>query len=87
MEANKRKNKSSIILIIALLITTSCFGVVSYVIYNDYNRLEAKESMLDNNPELKRMYSANDNNTEVLYFEEAIATIYSFTNEPKIIKL
>lgn len=50
------------------------------------DRLEAKESMLDNNPELKRMYSANDDNTEVLYFEDAIATIYSFTDEPKIIK-
>ena len=51
------------------------------------DRIEAKESMLDNNPELKRMYSANDDNTEVLYFECAIATIYSFTEDPKIIKL
>ena len=31
-------------------------------------RIEAKESMLDANPELKSMYSADDDNTEVLYF-------------------
>lgn len=45
-------------------------------------RKEAKESMLDNNPELKNMYSADDENTEVLYFENATATIYSFTEGP-----
>ena len=47
------------------------------------DRLEAKVSMLDNNPELKNMYSAEDDNTEVLYFESAKATIYSFTEAPK----
>lgn len=50
------------------------------------DRLEAKVSMLDNNPELKNMYSANDDNTEVLYFEKAKATIYSFTEPPKVIE-
>ena len=49
-------------------------------------RLEAKVSMLDNNPELKNMYSAEDDNTEVLYFENAKATIYSFTEAPKVIE-
>ena len=49
-------------------------------------RIEAKESMLDANPELKSMYSADDDNTEVLYFKDATATIYSFTEEPKVIK-
>ena len=39
--------------------------------------------MLDANPELKNMYSADDDNTEVLYFTEAKATIYSYTEEPK----
>lgn len=49
-------------------------------------RREAKESMLEANPMLKNMYSADDDNTEVLYFEDATATIYSFTEEPKVIK-
>lgn len=49
-------------------------------------RLEAKVSMLDNNPELKNMYSAEDDNTEVLYFEEGKATIYSFTEGPVVIE-
>ncbi len=50
------------------------------------DRLEAKVSMLDNNPELKSMYSAEDDNTEVLYFEHAKATICSFTEAPKVIE-
>ena len=49
-------------------------------------RVEAKEHMLANYPELKNMYSATDDNTEVLYFENAKATIYSFTEEPKVIE-
>ena len=49
-------------------------------------RIEAKTSMLDNNPELKNMYKAEDDNTEVLYLENAKATIYSFTDEPKTIE-
>ena len=47
------------------------------------DRREAKESMLEANPMLKNMYSADDDNTEVLYFENAKATFYSFTDEPK----
>ena len=42
--------------------------------------------MLDSYPSLQNMYSAEDDNTEVLYFEDAIATISSFTEEPKVIK-
>ena len=49
-------------------------------------RLEAKKDMLDKNPELKSMYSAEDDNTEVLYFEKATATFYSFTKPPKDIE-
>ena len=51
------------------------------------DRREAKKSMLDANPMLKSMYSADDDNTEVLYFKDAKATIYSFTEEPKVIEL
>ena len=42
--------------------------------------------MLDNYPDLQTMYSAEDDNTEVLYFEDATAIFYSFTDEPKVIK-
>ena len=48
-------------------------------------RVEAKESMLDNNPDLKRMYSALDDNTEVLYLSNGKATIYSFMDDAKVI--
>ena len=50
------------------------------------DRREAKENMLDNNPELKTMYSADDDNTEVLYLIDATSTIYSFTSEPIVYK-
>ena len=46
-------------------------------------RIEAKEDMLNNYPELKRMYDAHDDNTEVLYFDNIKAVIYSFDNPPK----
>lgn len=46
------------------------------------DRREAKASMLNNNPELRSMYSEDDDNTEVLYFENAKATICSFTEPP-----
>lgn len=51
------------------------------------DRIEAKRHMLDEYPDLKDMYSAEDDNTEVLYFEEATATFSSFTDEPRVIKL
>ena len=50
------------------------------------DRKEAKESMLDANPVLKNMYSADDDNTEVLYLKNAKATFCSFTEEPKIVE-
>ena len=50
------------------------------------DRYEAKASMLDANPILKNMYSADDDNTEVLYFEDAIATFYSFGAAPRVVK-
>lgn len=50
------------------------------------DRVEAKKDMLDKNPSLRNMYSEFDDNTIVLYFESATATISSFTEPPKIIK-
>lgn len=51
------------------------------------DRVEAKKHMLDNYPSLRRSYDENDDNTQVLYFEDAVATIYSFTEAPKEIRL
>lgn len=45
-------------------------------------RFEARKSMLDAYPELRSMYSENDGNTQVLYFRNATATIYSFDKPP-----
>ena len=50
------------------------------------DRREAKVSMLDANPVLKNMYSAADDNTEVLYFEKAKATFCSFTEESRVVE-
>lgn len=49
------------------------------------DRIEAKEHMLNAHPELKTMYSAADDNTEVLYFENAAAVFSSFTSESETI--
>lgn len=52
----------------------------------DDNRVEAKKSMLDAHEELRKIgYDENDDNTEVLYLKNAVATISSFTEEPKVI--
>ncbi len=50
-------------------------------------RREPKADMLEHYPDLKSMYSADDDNTEVLYFKNAVATISSFTDSPKVINL
>ena len=50
------------------------------------DRVEARQSMLDAYPSLKKMYAADDGNTEVFYFKNGVATISSFTHEPKEIK-
>ena len=47
------------------------------------DRIEAKEAMLDKYPNLKGMYSATDDNTQVLYFRNATATFSSFTAAPE----
>lgn len=48
-------------------------------------RIEAKQYMLDQYPSLKTMYSAEDDNTLVLYLQDVTATFYSFSNEPKTV--
>lgn len=49
-------------------------------------RMEAKAHMLDQHPRLKTKYSAEDDNTEVLYFSHAVATFYSRSEEPRSIR-
>jgi uncharacterized pyridoxamine 5'-phosphate oxidase family protein len=58
---------------------------VSGELVND-DRREAKVSMLTAYPELTNMYSADDDNTQTLYFKDATATISSFTGTAKEIK-
>ena len=50
------------------------------------DRLEAKKSMLDAYPSLRRMYDENDGNTQVLYFQKAVATFSSFTAAPETVE-
>lgn len=50
------------------------------------DRIEARQSMLDDYPSLQNMYSATDGNTQVFYLKDAVATISSFTEEPKVIR-
>ncbi len=50
------------------------------------DRVEARQHMLDEYPNLKSMYAADDGNCEVLYLKNATATVYSFTEKPKTIK-
>lgn len=50
------------------------------------DNVSARQHMLDAYPSLKAVYSADDSNTEVLFLKNATATIYSFTEEPKVIK-
>ena len=50
------------------------------------DRREVKAAMLDKNPGLKAMYSADDDNTQVLYFRNAKATFSSFTEAPETIE-
>lgn len=50
-------------------------------------RRDARVVMLEENPALKSMCSADNNTMTVLYFENGTATIYSFTEEPKVITL
>ena len=49
------------------------------------DRVEPKAHMLEAYPSLKDRYSAEDENTEVLYFQNATATFSSFVGEDKIV--
>ena len=48
-------------------------------------RREAREAMMDENTALSSMYSVDDNLMTVFYFTNGLATVSSFTEEPKTI--
>ena len=50
------------------------------------DRTEARQAMLDAYPSLQQMYSADDGNTEVFFFQEATASFCSFGGEPEVVK-
>ena len=50
------------------------------------DRVEARKSMLDAYPSLRKMYDENDGNTQVFYFKNATATFSSFTSAPETIE-
>ena len=51
---------------------------------NDDNH-DVKVAMLEKMPGLKGMYSADDDNMQMLYFKNAVATFSSFTEAPETI--
>ena len=55
---------------------------VSGELVNDDNH-DIKVAMLEKMPSLKGMYSADDDNMQMLYFKNAVATFSSFTEAPE----
>lgn len=47
---------------------------------------DVKVAMLDKMPDLKAMYSADDDNMQMLYFKNAVATFSSFTAAPETVE-
>jgi len=58
---------------------------IAATVVND-DSIEVKRAMLDAYPQLKNRYSAEDDNMQVLYLTDAIATFFSFVDEPKVIE-
>ena len=48
-------------------------------------RVEAKKAMLDEYTNLRAMYNEMDDNTQVLYFKNGVATFSSFTAPEEVI--
>ena len=49
------------------------------------DRLQARQASLDDYPELKDMYAADDGNCTVLALTNATATFYSFASGPRAV--
>ena len=50
------------------------------------DRVEARKSMLDAYPSLRKNYDENDGNTQVFYFKNAVATFASFGGAPETVE-
>lgn len=50
------------------------------------DRIEAKKSMLDVYSNLRAMYDENDDNTQVLYFKNAVATFSAFGAPSEVVE-
>ena len=50
------------------------------------DRVEAKKSMLDAYSNLRAMYAENDDNTQVLYFKNGVATFSSFAAPAEVVE-
>ena len=50
------------------------------------DRVEVKKVMLDEYSNLRGMYDEHDDNTQVLYFKNGVATFSSFTAPAEVIK-
>lgn len=50
------------------------------------DRYEAKQHMLDAYENLKSRYDAGDDNTQVLWLKDAVATFSSYTAPPRVVK-
>ena len=94
------KSFSSRVIVILSVLMIAAFILPAAVLADDYTqpdpasvagklirdeRIEAKKHMLEQYPALQAMYSAEDDNTEVLYFEDATATFASFGGAPKTV--
>ena len=49
------------------------------------NRVEVHKAVLNDYPSLRNMYTEGDDNTNTLYLDIDDATIYSFTDAPKVL--
>ena len=50
------------------------------------DRVEVKKAMLDEYSNLRAMYDEKDDNTQVLYFKNGVATFSSFTAPEEVIE-
>lgn len=62
---------------------TTWLRVVADAVQDD--RLEARQAVLDEYPELQSLYAADDGNCEVLFPENAQAAFCSFTEKPRTV--
>ena len=58
---------------------------IEAVAVND-DTVAVKQAMLDEHPQLKAIYSAEDEKTQVLYLKDVTVTFCAFGKDPKVVK-